>query len=149
MKRACIHRALRPARGKSAPRLAARPGAHHVSFPVHRFVPDPDSAPATLDAAQLVAIKALVRELLALPADTFVTISESPCADPGCPLLETVVAVFPEGAPARRWRLTRPRAALTRLMLMQTLACPPETPTLATPPTPRTAPLDSPVTLDP
>ena len=96
---------------------------------MHRFVPDP-SAPAaapTLDPAQLAAVKTIVRELLRLPADTPVTLSESACADTGCPLLKTVIAVFPEAAPARRWRLTRPRAALTRLMLSQTLATPPET----------------------
>ncbi len=95
---------------------------------LHRFVPDP-SAPAaapSLDPAQLAAVKALVRKILGLPADTPVTLSELACADAGCPLLETVIAVFPEGRPARRWRLTRPRAALTGLMLRQTLATPSE-----------------------
>lgn len=111
---------------------------------MHRFIPDP-AAPAeaaTLDPAQLIAIKALVREILRLPADTPVLVSETACADAGCPLLETVIAVFPPHAPAMRWRLTRPRAALTRLMLRQTLATAPE-------PATGVASLDAPVNLVP
>lgn len=89
-----------------------------------------------IDAGQLAAVKDIVRRVLALPDDTPVVLHETACADPGCPLLETVIAVFPEGRPARRWRLTRPRAALTRLMLAQTLATPAETdePTRLDPP---------------
>lgn len=71
-------------------------------------------------------MKALVRELLSLPADTPVLLTETACADPGCPLLETVIGVFPAQGAARRWRFTRPRAALTRVMLAQTLATPGE-----------------------
>ena len=93
---------------------------------MHRFIPDPsEQSPATfLDPSQSAAIKTIVRELLRLPPDTPVTISEIACADAGCPLLETVIAVFPEGASSRCWKLVRPRAALTRLMLRQTLATP-------------------------
>lgn len=96
---------------------------------VHRFIPDPsaETAKPTPDAGQLAAVKNIVRSLLSLPKDTPVTIHEIPCADAGCPLLETVIGVFPDGRRALRWRLTRPRAALTRLMLAQTLAMPAET----------------------
>lgn len=120
---------------------------------LHRFIPDPAapaSAPA-LDPAQLAAVKKIVRDLLRLPDDTPVLLAETACADAGCPLLETVIAVFPAGEPARRWRLTRPRAALTKLMLSQTLATPPEatpdnTSRAGAPADDRPA-LDSPVTL--
>jgi hypothetical protein len=95
---------------------------------MHRFIPDPsaETAKPTPDAGQLAAVKDIVRGLLSLPKDTPVTIHEIPCADPGCPLMETVIGVFPDGRGAMRWRLTRPRAALTRLMLAQTLAMPAE-----------------------
>lgn len=95
---------------------------------MHRFFPDPalsDPTPATLPSDQALAVKKLVRDLLGLSPDTPVLLSEIACADPGCPLLETTIAVFPDAAPARRWRFTRPRAALTRMMLAQTLSTPP------------------------
>ncbi len=101
---------------------------------MHRFLPDPadPAPPETLAPDQLAAVKKLVRDLLGVPADTVVVVSELPCADAGCPLLETTVAVFPENAPALRWKLTRPRAAITRLMLTQTLATPPLPPAATT-----------------
>ncbi|AKC83245.1 hypothetical protein IMCC26134_11510 [Verrucomicrobia bacterium IMCC26134] len=95
---------------------------------MHRFIPDP-AAPAQpdyLEADQLLALKKIVRDLLLLPDDTPVVLSEVPCADAGCPLLETTLAVFPDHEPPRRWKFTRPRAALTKLMLAQTLASPPK-----------------------
>jgi hypothetical protein len=94
---------------------------------VHRFVPDPLAATpreSTLAAEQLTAIKTLVRRILTLPADCPVIVSDSPCIDPGCPVLETVIAVFPAGGAARHWRFARPRAALTRTMLVQALTQP-------------------------
>lgn len=116
---------------------------------MHRFIPDPAapaSAPA-LDPAQLAAVKRIVRDLLSLPDDTPVLLAETACADAGCPLLETVIAVFPAGEPARRWRLTRPRAALTKLMLSQTLATPPVAVSETDAPASDRASLDAPVTL--
>lgn len=108
---------------------------------MHRFVPDPSAPPApALAPDQLAAIKRLVREHLDLPADTTVLVSDTACADPGCPVLQTTIAVFPPGRPTLRWRLARPRAALTALMLRQTLVTPPET-------VPTTPGLDAPVTL--
>lgn len=97
---------------------------------MHRFIPDPAAPPTEpfLDAGQLAAVKKIVRELLRLPADTPVLLSELPCADAGCPLLETTLAVFPDHAPPRVWKFTRPRAALTKLMLAQTLATPSQAP---------------------
>jgi len=95
---------------------------------LHRFIPDPSApAAAALFPAQLAAVITVVRKILGLPLDTYVTISDLACADAGCPLLETVIAVFPDDRPALRRRLTRPRAALTKLMLRQALTTPPET----------------------
>jgi hypothetical protein len=42
-------------------------------------------------------LKQWVREELDLPEDTTVVVSELTCTEPGCPPLETVVSVFPEG----------------------------------------------------
>ncbi|MFH9575796.1 hypothetical protein ACH4MG_35360 [Streptomyces sp. NPDC017454] len=35
------------------------------------------------------------------------------CTEPGCPPLETVVAVLPMDGPARRWTLYRPADQIT------------------------------------
>lgn len=92
----------------------------------HHFAPNPEVDEARLQHA--VALKRWTRELLGLDEQVAVTVSEHDCRDPGCPLTETVVTVFAEGAP-RQWSFTRPKVALTRLMLQQTLATAPRVPT--------------------
>lgn len=110
-------------RGANSRRTSTERDRSHV----HRFIPSPEGrgAGAPPDIAQIEAIKRWTRETLRLSADVVVTVSEIACVDPGCPLMETAIAVFEEGAPARCWRFTRPRAAVTRLMVRQTLATPP------------------------
>lgn len=95
----------------------------------HRFIPAPNSGPAPgLDPGQTVALKRWTRELLDLGEEEVVTVTEIPCADAGCPLVETMVTVFAPGR-TRAWAFTRPKFALTRLMLQQTLATPPRSDT--------------------
>ncbi|HTJ77396.1 MAG TPA: hypothetical protein VL357_00205 [Rariglobus sp.] len=92
---------------------------------MHRFIPDPDGlTDSTLDPAHTAAIKRWTRDVLRLHEDAVITVSEIPCADAGCPLVETAVTVFDE-AGTRLWKFTRPRIAVTKLMLRQTLATPP------------------------
>jgi hypothetical protein len=49
-----------------------------------------------------------VRQSLDLGDDTAVMIRQLACTEPGCPPIETVVAVLPMDGPARRWTLHRP-----------------------------------------
>ena len=48
----------------------------------------------------------LARASLGLSADAAVTVSQVACREPGCPPVETVIAVL--GRPARRWTIHRP-----------------------------------------
>lgn len=48
----------------------------------------------------------LVRDTLALPEDTAVTVSQLTCREPGCPPVETVIAVL--DSTGRRWTIHRP-----------------------------------------
>ena len=93
---------------------------------VHRFIPDSEdpSAAPRVDPAHTAAIKRWTAEFLRLDEDAVVSVVETACVDPGCPLVETVIAVF-DSAGTRRWKLTRPRAAVTKLMVQQTLAASP------------------------
>jgi hypothetical protein len=94
---------------------------------MHRFIPSPESSSSTapvIDPAQTEAIKRWTREVLKLREDDVVTVSEVACADQGCPLVETVIVVFSSDI-TRSWRFTRPRAAVTRMMVAQTLVTPP------------------------
>ena len=93
---------------------------------MHRFIPDPQdsSAASRVDPEHTAAIKRWTSELLCLDDDAVVSVIEAACVDPGCPLVETVIAVF-DSAGTRRWKLTRPRAAVTKLMIQQTLAASP------------------------
>ena len=100
--------------------------------PNHVFVPlaapaDP-SAPevAPSSAGQLADLKTWTRDILDLTEDDVITVNEFSCRDPGCPALETIVAIFAEGS-TKRWKFSRPSCAVTRNLLRQTLATPPTT----------------------
>ncbi|MFH9820153.1 hypothetical protein [Streptomyces sp. NPDC017230] len=62
---------------------------------------------------QLRELKETVRGLLGLDDDTAVMVRQLVCTEPGCPPLETVVAVLPMDGPARRWTLYRPADQIT------------------------------------
>lgn len=95
--------------------------------PGHVFVPlaEPDSSASGAEPRsspeQLAAIKRWTRDILGLAEDDVVTVNEFSCRDPGCPVLETIVAVFAEGV-TMRWKFARPGCAVTKTMLQQTLA---------------------------
>ena len=91
---------------------------------MHRFIPEVGVPKAALDPEQAAAVKRWARAALGLAEDTVVTVSEIPCVDAGCPLVETMVTVF-EATRTRCWAFTRPRAAVTQMMVRQTLATPP------------------------
>jgi len=95
---------------------------------VHHFVALPQEnqeTPTPADPQHTLAIKRWTREYLKLPESAVVTVSEFACTDPGCPLLESLISVFEEGGGTRVWKLTRPKMAVTKTMLQQTLAAPP------------------------
>ena len=95
---------------------------------VHHFVAPPlenEGAAPMVDPSHTIAIKRWTRDYLKLPESSVVSVNEFACRDPGCPLLETVISVFAEGGGARVWKLTRPRVAVTKTMIHQTLAMPP------------------------
>lgn len=94
---------------------------------MHHFIPDPTGAGEgpRLDPSHAEAIRRWVREMLSLPEDAVVTVSEIACVDPGCPLVETVIAVFEDGR-TRSWKFTRPRWAVTRVMLQLALESAPQ-----------------------
>jgi hypothetical protein len=90
---------------------------------VHHFAPlDEDSPTQGPPRAELqAAIKRWTRETLGLREDAVVTVTELACQDAGCPLVETVVAVFEEGG-TRQWKFTRPNVTVTKTMVRQALA---------------------------
>jgi hypothetical protein len=58
----------------------------------------------TADNIQL--IKSWVRSGLHVSDDTPITVTELACADPSCPIRETVILVLTE--PARQWKIGKP-----------------------------------------
>ncbi len=95
--------------------------------PGHVFVALADSDSESSAAAprstsgQLLTLKTWTRGILGLAENDVVTVNEFSCRDPGCPAVETVVAVFAEGV-TKRWKFARPGLAVTETMLRQTLA---------------------------
>ena len=60
--------------------------------------------------AHSAQIKAWVREALALPDDTPISVTELACRDEGCPDIETVIGVFEPGKKIRTLRVHVPIA---------------------------------------
>lgn len=61
----------------------------------------------------LQRVKDAVRSLLGSGDDTAVVVRQLECREPGCPPIETVIAVLPADGPARRWTAHRPVAEIT------------------------------------
>jgi hypothetical protein len=59
-------------------------------------------------------IKDWVRELLALGDDVTILVSELTCTEPGCPPMETVIAVFRGRDDTTKYTIHRPSAEVTR-----------------------------------
>jgi hypothetical protein len=75
--------------------------------------------------AHLTAVKEQVRSLLSLSGEDIVLVRQLACTEPGCPPVETVVAVLPPDGPTRSWTLHRPVDDLTPDLLAAALAEPP------------------------
>jgi hypothetical protein len=73
---------------------------------------------------QLRELKETVRTLLGLDDDTAVMVRQLACTEPGCPPVETVVAVLPMDGAARRWTLHQPVDRITEDDLRQSLLAP-------------------------
>jgi hypothetical protein len=65
--------------------------------------------------ARAVRIAQLVRSSLKLDDGVAVTVQQLSCHEPGCPPVETVIAVL--AAPTRRWRVLHPLTAITDQMV--------------------------------
>ncbi|MGF1645595.1 MAG: hypothetical protein ACFCVF_01520 [Kineosporiaceae bacterium] len=58
----------------------------------------------------------LVHRHLALPPESAVTVQQLACREPGCPPIETVIAVL--GTPPRRWTLHHPLSEIDDAMVV-------------------------------
>lgn len=65
-------------------------------------------------AEHVARVKAWVRELLTLAPDTAILVTELQCTEPGCPPLETVIAVLEEGEPPRQYKVHRALTDVSR-----------------------------------
>jgi len=88
---------------------------------MHRFIPPTEGVASPLDPSHTLAIKRWVRELLGLPETSVITVSEVACLDAACPLVESTVAIWDAKRATRTFTFTRPKIAVTKLMVHQTL----------------------------
>jgi hypothetical protein len=58
-------------------------------------------------------IKAVARTLFEAGDDDAVVVNELECSEPGCPPIETVVALLRQGAPARQVKVHKPIVDVT------------------------------------
>jgi hypothetical protein len=66
------------------------------------------------DLEVIARIKGWVRELFGLPDDATVMVSELRCQEEDCPDVETVIAVLGEPSQARKHKVFKPMAEVTR-----------------------------------
>jgi hypothetical protein len=66
------------------------------------------------DPARTARIKAWAAEALGLGDEIAVMVTELRCTEPGCPPLETVVAVLGGGGPTRQYKIHKPLDDVTR-----------------------------------
>lgn len=59
-------------------------------------------------------IKAWARELLAVGEEATIMVSELRCSEPGCPPVETVIAILDGPGQARQYKIHQPSAAVTK-----------------------------------
>lgn len=57
------------------------------------------------DVAQIARIKDWVREKFALGESAFVMVTELRCSEPGCPPLETIIAILDAPGSKRQYKL--------------------------------------------
>jgi hypothetical protein len=57
------------------------------------------------DPGRITEIKEWAAEVLRLPADTSVLVTELHCTEPGCPPLETVIAVLDQPGRPRQYKI--------------------------------------------
>ncbi|EFL27437.1 hypothetical protein SSOG_07151 [Streptomyces himastatinicus ATCC 53653] len=70
-------------------------------------------------------LRRTIRRLLGLDDDTAVVVRQLACTEPGCPPLETVIAVLPMNGRARRWTLHTTAEEITEDDLRAALLAPP------------------------
>lgn len=80
------------------------------------------SAPAR--SKQVGLVKDTVRATLGLPEEATVVVQELACAEPGCPPVETVIAVLGVGGTNRRWTLHGPISEVTESQVRSLLTRP-------------------------
>ena len=93
---------------------------------MHNLIPA-DDARSVIDPSHTRSIKQWVAEELDLTDDDVVSVMESGCIDPGCPLVETTIAVFAADGSTRSWKLTRQRFTVAKFIVKQALAQLPKT----------------------
>ncbi|MEY9938899.1 hypothetical protein [Streptacidiphilus sp. MAP5-3] len=77
--------------------------------------------------ARVNAIKGQTRRELDLDDGDTVVVRQLDCTEPGCPPVETVVAVLGAGGASRRWTLHHPVTEITPQRLAEALATSPAT----------------------
>jgi hypothetical protein len=63
-----------------------------------------------VDPGTLESIRMKVREVIDLPDDALITVSQLECSEPDCPDLETVIVISPRPGDSRQIKFFKPAA---------------------------------------
>lgn len=74
------------------------------------------------DNAKVLELKRMVAECLSLPEEATIMVTELQCSEPGCPPLETVIAVFAGPGKNRQLKIHKPLEDVHREDIMCAVA---------------------------
>jgi hypothetical protein len=71
------------------------------------------------DPQKIASIKEWTAEVFQLPADVSVMVTELRCTEPGCPPLETVIAILTQPGKTRQYKIEKALAEVTFLDVLE------------------------------
>lgn len=74
------------------------------------------------DNTKVLELKQMVMETLALPHEVTIMVTELQCRKPGCPLLETVIAILAGSGKNRQYKIHKPLCEVRREDLLRAVA---------------------------
>ncbi|MFO0426163.1 MAG: hypothetical protein ACK526_06310 [Planctomyces sp.] len=72
------------------------------------------SGSSRADPEQLAVVRGWACRVLDVPADSFVMVRQVECRDPGCPPVETIIAILSENDRPRQWKIAKPLTLVTQ-----------------------------------
>jgi hypothetical protein len=72
------------------------------------------SGSSKAEPGQIAIVRGWAKQVLDVPAEAFVMVRQVECRDPGCPSVETIIAILSKNDRPRQWKISKPVAEVTQ-----------------------------------